>query len=103
MMTRCLGTPQFALVDWRVQNDKVWNTAAPEFVASVQISQHRLQTVSPWIPFYTHRLDITGTSSRFYKFMDRSGDEYRLWVLLTNRDHFVKYKSGNPDIMRVQY
>ena len=89
-------------VDWRVQNDDEWQQTSSDFANQVGISKYMVRPTSSFMVFYTHRLDVTVVRCQTWYFRDRSGDVYALEARLLG-EHYVRYRSSNPDIDRVAY
>ncbi|KAL1694557.1 hypothetical protein GGG16DRAFT_110262 [Schizophyllum commune] len=97
-----LGANNHIDVDWRVQNDDEWQQTSSDFANQVGISSYMVRPTSSFMVFYTHRLDVTVVRCQTWYFRDRSGDVYALEAFLSG-EHYVRYRSSNPDIDRVTY
>ncbi|MGB8842679.1 MAG: hypothetical protein WCC64_16590 [Aliidongia sp.] len=83
-------------VNWQV-GDKNWKNADPHVVNTAAITRYRVYAQQG---IYDYIIEFTNRVNYDYYFYDRTGDHYRCNCHF-NRDHYVKYNSHNPDIIKI--
>ncbi|KAF6764323.1 hypothetical protein DFP72DRAFT_420320 [Ephemerocybe angulata] len=87
-------------VNWPVGDSK-WKQPGQEVFDKCFISKYCLtQPAWPRI-VYDYILYINANKTRLYYFTDETGDTYQLEVVLNQTNHYVKYNSKKPTIVKV--